>query len=79
MTPGTNPSFGALQQVDAGVLNVGYADAGPPDGPAVVLLHGWPLRGVPSDRKRVVPYPRRYGTMTRYPPAASNGVTSAKL
>ena len=35
-------SFGPLQQIDAGVLNVGYAEAGPSDGPAVILLHGWP-------------------------------------
>jgi pimeloyl-ACP methyl ester carboxylesterase len=34
--------FGPLKQIDAGVLNVGYAEAGPPDGPPVVLLHGWP-------------------------------------
>jgi pimeloyl-ACP methyl ester carboxylesterase len=40
--PGTNASFGALKQVDAGVLNIGYAEAGPADGRAVVLLHGWP-------------------------------------
>src|SRR5207247_4060646 len=40
--PGTNTSFSALKQVDAGLLNVGYAEAGPANGPAVVLLHGWP-------------------------------------
>src|SRR5213079_848209 len=40
--PGTNTSFAALKQIDAGVLNVGYAEAGPADGPPVILLHGWP-------------------------------------
>jgi pimeloyl-ACP methyl ester carboxylesterase len=40
--PGTNTSFAALKQIDAGVLNVGYAEAGPGDGRPVILLHGWP-------------------------------------
>src|SRR3984893_11510104 len=42
MRNGTSTSFSALKQIDAGVLNVGYAEAGKSDGPAVVLLHGWP-------------------------------------
>ena len=42
MKPGTSTSFDALKQVDAGRLNVGYAEAGPAGGPAVILLHGWP-------------------------------------
>jgi pimeloyl-ACP methyl ester carboxylesterase len=42
MRQGTNTSFGPLKQIDAGVLNVGYVDAGPAGGPAVILLHGWP-------------------------------------
>ena len=42
MKPGTHTSFGSLKQIDAGVLNVGYAEAGPADGHAVMLLHGWP-------------------------------------
>ena len=40
--PGTNTSFGPLKQIDAGLLNIGYAEAGPTDGLAVILLHGWP-------------------------------------
>ncbi len=40
--PGTNTSFAPLKQIDAGLLNVGYAEAGPANGPVVILLHGWP-------------------------------------
>jgi pimeloyl-ACP methyl ester carboxylesterase len=36
------PAFADIRQIDAGVLDVGYVEAGLPDGPAVVLLHGWP-------------------------------------
>jgi hypothetical protein len=41
-SPGTTGSFEVLKQIDAGVLNVGYAELGRAGGPAVVLLHGWP-------------------------------------
>src|SRR5258705_6936188 len=34
--------FGVIKQIDAGLLSVGYAEAGPADGPPVILLHGWP-------------------------------------
>ena len=40
--PGINKSFGPLKQIDAGLLNVGYAEMGPSGGPPVILLHGWP-------------------------------------
>ncbi|MDH6438078.1 pimeloyl-ACP methyl ester carboxylesterase [Streptomyces sp. SAI-144] len=42
VTPGTHTGFGAIKQVKAGLLNVGYAEAGPAHGPVVLLLHGWP-------------------------------------
>ncbi len=73
--PGTNTSFGSLKQIDAGVLNVGYAEAGPADGPAVILLHGWPydihsyVDVAPllasEGYRAIVPYLRGYGT-TRF-------------
>jgi pimeloyl-ACP methyl ester carboxylesterase len=68
-------SFGSLKQVDAGLLNVGYVDAGPAGGPAVVLLHGWPydihsyLDAAPllaaQGYRVIIPYLRGYGT-TRF-------------
>jgi pimeloyl-ACP methyl ester carboxylesterase len=39
---GANTAFAPIKQIDAGVLNVGYAEAGPAGGPVVMLLHGWP-------------------------------------
>ena len=73
--PGTNTSFGPLQQIEAGVLNIGYAEAGPANGPAVLLLHGWPydiysfVDVAPLLASRgyrvIVPYLRGYGT-TRF-------------
>src|SRR5918998_672727 len=73
--PEASTSFGALKQIDAGVLNVGYAEAGPANGPPVVLLHGWPYdihsyvdvapRLASKGYRVVVPYLRGYGT-TRF-------------
>jgi pimeloyl-ACP methyl ester carboxylesterase len=73
--PGTNTSFGQLKQIDAGVLNVGYVEAGPAGGPPVLLLHGWPydiysfVDVVPLlvsvGYRVIVPYLRGYGT-TRF-------------
>jgi pimeloyl-ACP methyl ester carboxylesterase len=75
MTAGTHNSFDTLKQIDAGVLSVGYAEAGPPDGPAVILLHGWPydihsyVDVTPllasAGFRVIVPYLRGYGT-TRF-------------
>jgi len=39
---GTNNSLGPIKQINAGALNVGYAEAGPANGTPVILLHGWP-------------------------------------
>jgi pimeloyl-ACP methyl ester carboxylesterase len=73
--PGTNTSFAPLKQIDADVLNIGYAEAGPADGPAVILLHGWPydiysyVDVAPllasAGYRVIVPYLRGYGT-TRF-------------
>jgi pimeloyl-ACP methyl ester carboxylesterase len=77
MVEATNhhPAVGPLRQVDAGLLNVGYAEAGPGDGRAVVLLHGWPydihsyVEVAPllaaAGYRVVVPYLRGFGT-TRF-------------
>jgi pimeloyl-ACP methyl ester carboxylesterase len=42
LKPGSTTAFGPLKQIDAGLLNVGYAEAGPATGQPVILLHGWP-------------------------------------
>jgi pimeloyl-ACP methyl ester carboxylesterase len=73
--PGANKSFGPLKQINAGLLNVGYAEMGPSDGPPVILLHGWPydihsfIDVAPllasTGYRVIVPYVRGYGT-TRF-------------
>ena len=69
---GTSSQFGPLKQVNASLLNVGYAEAGPAGGPPVILLHGWPydiysfVDVAPllasAGYRVIVPYVRGYGT-----------------
>jgi pimeloyl-ACP methyl ester carboxylesterase len=88
MNPQADGSFAALKQVDAGLLSVGYAEAGPADGPAVILLHGWPYdihsyaAVAPSliavGFRVIVPYLRGYGpTRFRSGTTFRNGQQSA--
>ncbi len=75
MPPHTTTAFGPIKQIDAGVLHVGYAEAGPAAGQAVILLHGWPydiysyVDVAPllasAGYRVIVPYLRGYGT-TRF-------------
>lgn len=80
-------SFGPLNQIDAGVLSVGYADVGPAGGPPVILLHGWPydihtyVDVAPllasMGYRVIVPYLRGYGTTRFLSSAVRNGQQSA--
>jgi len=86
--PGTNTSLGPIRQIDAGVLNVGYAEAGPANAPVVLLLHGWPydihsyVDVAPllasAGYRVIIPHLRGYGT-TRFlsREAIRNGQPSA--
>jgi pimeloyl-ACP methyl ester carboxylesterase len=74
-SPSANSSFGALKQINAGTLNIGYAEVGPAEGPPVILLHGWPydihsyVEVAPllaaSGYRVIIPYLRGYGS-TRF-------------
>ncbi|PKA38831.1 alpha/beta hydrolase [Rhizobium sullae] len=69
---GTHISFETLKQVRTGVLDIGYAEAGPADGPVALLLHGWPydihsfVDVAPllasAGHRVLMPYLRGYGT-----------------
>ncbi|RKE23608.1 alpha/beta fold hydrolase [Streptomyces sp. TLI_171] len=75
LVPGTHTSFPALKQVEAGLLDVGYAELGPADAPVVLCLHGWPydihsyvdVAPLLADLgyRVIVPYLRGHGT-TRF-------------
>jgi pimeloyl-ACP methyl ester carboxylesterase len=85
---GTHTTFGPLKQIDAGLLNIGYAEAGPAGGPAAILLHGWPydiysfVDVAPllaqAGYRVIVPYLRGFGS-TRFlsSDAVRNGQPSA--
>jgi pimeloyl-ACP methyl ester carboxylesterase len=85
---GANTSFASPRQIDAGLLNVGYAEAGPADGKPVILLHGWPYdiysfvdvapMLASAGHRVIVPYLRGYGS-TRFLTDATfrNGQPSA--
>src|SRR5690242_10868870 len=67
--------LGSVRQIEAGQLDVGHIDAGPADGPAVLLLHGWPYdihsyaevstKLAAAGCRVLIPYLRGYGT-TRF-------------
>jgi len=68
-------AFSSPKSVDAGDLRVSYAELGPADGPAAVLLHGWPYdihafvdvapRLAAAGYRVIVPYLRGHG-QTRF-------------
>jgi pimeloyl-ACP methyl ester carboxylesterase len=72
--PAGHTAFRSYKQVDAGVLNIGYAEDGPADGQPVILLHGWPydihsyVDVAPMLAERgyrvIVPYLRGFGSTT---------------
>jgi pimeloyl-ACP methyl ester carboxylesterase len=84
----SNTPFDDVRQIDAGLLNVGYVDLGPADGPAVLLLHGWPYdihsyvdvapALAAAGYRAIVPYLRGYGsTRFRSDKTARNGEQAA--
>ncbi|WP_315783944.1 MULTISPECIES: alpha/beta hydrolase [unclassified Bradyrhizobium] len=78
--PGTATTLGPIKQVVAGDVNIGYAEAGPADGPVVILLHGWPYdihsfadvapALAASGHRVIIPHLRGYGTTRLLSPIA---------
>ena len=72
---GASTTFASIKQIEAGLLSVGYAEAGPANGPPVILLHGWPYDIysfadvtpllAAAGYRVIVPYLRGFGT-TRF-------------
>jgi pimeloyl-ACP methyl ester carboxylesterase len=85
--PEADASFGPVRQIDAGVLNIGYVEAGPADGRPVLLLHGFPydihsyVEVAPllaaEGYRVIVPYFRGYGTTTFLSPDTARNVDQA--
>jgi len=79
--PGTNASFGPLKHVNTGVLSIAYAEAGPADGPPVLLFHGWPydihsfvdLAPIPCSRAIFARLRRNAVSLRRYASQRSAG------
>ena len=87
-TPSTHSALVANKHVDAGDLNVGYAELGPAKGEAIILLHGWPYdinayadvapRLAAQGYRVIVPHLRGYGSTTfRSADAPRNGEPAA--
>ncbi|CAL80132.1 putative hydrolase, alpha/beta fold family [Bradyrhizobium sp. ORS 278] len=80
ITRGTATTLGPLKQVTAGEISIGYAEAGPADGPVVILLHGWPYdihsfadvapALAASGHRVIIPHLRGYGTTRLLSPTA---------
>lgn len=74
-SPVSTMTFGPIKQIKAGVLDVGYVDAGPANAPVTILLHGWPYDIysyadvvpplVAAGQRVIVPYLRGFGS-TRF-------------
>src|SRR5215813_2760610 len=75
LSSAANTSFGSVKQIEAGLLNTGYVEVGPPSGRTVILLHGWPYDIysfadvapllAAKEYRVIVPYLRGYGS-TRF-------------